>query len=270
MNIDTLSIGCIGCGNMGSAILFGLSKNKSLNIIGYDPNITSLAPLQSARIETAQDIEHLIINCNIIIIAVKPHLVQTILTDIAPLLTSDKIIISVAAGVSIHKLQSSVQNKCAVVRCMPNTPATVGAGVFAFCFDDSRISSKNKEQILALFAPIGMCLELAEKNFIAFSAFMGAGPAYVFHLMNALVQSGVTLGFSREESRQMVEKLFDGVVRMAKSSSQSLAVLRDNVCSPAGLTITGINHLERTAVSGHIIDAVIKAEQRSKEMEQNQ
>ncbi len=267
MNQESLSIGCIGCGNMGAAILLGLSKNKSLTLLGYDPKAESLAPLQGAGIEAAKDLEHVVISSTTIILAVKPYLVEKVLALMAPLLTPDKIIISVAAGVTMRALQEGVQHKCAVVRCMPNTPALVGAGIFAFCFEDPQLQAKDKENILSLFRGIGMCMELAEDKFVAFSAFMGAGPAYAFHLMNALVQSGVTLGFSRDESRHMVEQLMDGSVRMAKASAQNLLGLRDDVCSPAGLTIAGVNHMERTAVAGHIVDAVLAAAKRSEEME---
>ncbi len=267
MSQELRTIGCIGCGNMGSAIILGLKKNKALTLMGYDPSPESTASLRAAEVEVAQDLEHLVINCNTIILAVKPYLVEKLLPLMAPLLTPDKIIISVAAGVSQKVLQDGVQNKCAVVRCMPNTPALVGAGIFAFCFENANLQEKDKDFILQLFSGIGMCVELSEEKFPAFSAFIGAGPAYVFHLMNALVQSGVTLGFTRTESRTMVEALFDGSVRMAKASAQSLLELRDNVCSPAGLTIAGVNHLERKAVNGHIVDAVLAAERRGTEME---
>ncbi len=252
---------------MGAAILLGFSKNKSLKLLGYDPRAESLAPLQGAGIDAAKDLEHVVISSNTIILAVKPHQVEKILPLMTPLLTPDKVIISVAAGVSLRALQEGVQHKCSVVRCMPNTPALVGAGIFAFCFEDPQLKDEDKSNILSLFKSIGMCLELGEEKFAAFSAFIGAGPAYAFHLMNALVQSGVTLGFSRDESRQMVEQLMEGSVRMAKSSAKGLLTLRDNVCSPAGLTIAGINHMERTAVSGHIVDAVLAAAKRSEEME---
>ncbi len=267
MNIENLTLGCIGCGNMGAAILGGLSKNDSLSLMGYDPKAENLAPLQATGIEAAKDIEHLVINSSTIILAIKPYLVEKILGQIAPLLTADKTIISVAAGISMKTLQQGVQGKCAVVRCMPNTPALVSAGIFAFCCEDPALDEKRKDMIFSLFKNIGMCMELPEEKFTAFSAFIGAGPAYAFHLMNALVQAGVTLGFSREESRTMVEQLFDGSVRMAKASVQNLTELRDNVCSPAGLTIAGVNYMERTAVNGHIVDAVLAANARGKEME---
>ncbi len=267
MNIDTLSIGCIGCGNMGSAILFGLGKNKSLELMGYDTMPEQMAVLQGSGITAAKDIEHLVISSSTIILAVKPHLALPVLAQIAPLLTKDKVIISIAAGISIESMRKAVENKCAVVRCMPNTPALVGAGIFAFCFDDQKLDESRQEHILQFFRGIGMCIELEEHKFAAFSAFMGAGPAYAFYLMNSLVQAGVTLGFSRDDSRHMVEQLFDGCTTMAKNSAQNLTQLRDNVCSPAGLSIAGVNHMESEAVSGAIVDAVLAAHMRANEME---
>ncbi len=267
MNIDTLSIGCIGCGNMGSAILFGLSKNKSLELMGYDSVPEQVALVQGAGIAAAKDIEHLVISSTIIILAVKPHLAAKVLSQVSHLLTKDKVIVSVAAGISIDSMRKEIEDKCAVVRCMPNTPALVGAGIFAFCFDDAKLDDSMKEYILQLFRGIGMCIELEESKFAAFSAFMGAGPAYAFYLMNSLVQAGVTLGFSRDDSRHMVEQLFDGCTTMAKNSAQNLTQLRDNVCSPAGLSIAGVNHMEREAVSGAIVDAVLAANARAAEME---
>ncbi len=150
---------------------------------------------------------------------------------------------------------------------MPNTPALVSAGVFAFCCEDSLLDQKTKEIIFSIFKGIGICIELSEDKFTAFSALIGAGPAYVFYLMNSMVQAGVTLGFHRTDARQMVEQLFEGCVRMSKASAHNLTELRDNVCSPAGLTIAGINHLESTGVSGNIVNAIIEANTRAKEME---
>ena len=109
------------------------------------------------------------------------------------LLTADTVVISVAAGISIARLQAAVAGRCPVVRCMPNTPALVGKGVFALCFDD-KVPAESKEDILRFFSQLGVCLELPESRFTAFSALIGAGPAYVFGMMQGLVQAGVTVG----------------------------------------------------------------------------
>ena len=149
---------------------------------------------------------------------------------------------------------------------MPNTPALVGKGVFALCFDD-KVPAQSKEDILSFFSQLGVCLELPESRFTAFSALIGAGPAYVFGMMQGLVQAGVTLGLGRKECRDMVAALFEGSAVMAARSDTPLMELRDQVCSPGGLTIAGVNVLDRAGLSGLLVDAVLAADQRGREME---
>ncbi len=265
--MQTSTIGLIGCGQMGGAILSGLAEKTPHLLMGYDPNPQTQKALKAKGITIAQDVPTLVKNCDIIILAVKPWLVETLLSSMQSHLTTTKLLISVAAGVSMNTLQDGIAHCCPVIRCMPNTPALVGAGVFAFCCEDPFLTDEYKQHVFSIFENIGTCLELPEKQFTAFSALIGAGPAYVFHVMNALVQAGVTMGFSRTETKRMVQALFAGSTNMAVASEQCLTELRDNVCSPAGLTIAGVNHLERMAISGHIVDAVLLAEKRGKEME---
>ncbi len=267
MNTTVSTIGCIGCGNMGGAIIHGLAANASCSLIGYDTQETVLQDLTAKKIHVAQNIQELASTADIIILAVKPWLVEKILPEIRSSLNSSKVVVSVAAGVSMASLQNGVANICPVIRCMPNTPALVGAGVYAFCFEDEKLSPNIKDYIFTLFQSIGTCLELPEKSFAAFSALIGAGPAYVFHLMNAVVQAGVTLGFARAESKRLVEALFEGSIQMAKASPHNLTELRDQVCSPAGLTIEGVNYLERHAIGGHIVDAILAADKKAHDME---
>ncbi len=267
MNADNYTIGCIGCGNMGSAILNGLAATASCKLMGFDLHEQLLAPLREKGIGTAKNIQKLAAQSDIIIIALKPWYVTEVLSELQNSLTNQKVILSVAAGISMQELQKSINHLCPVIRCMPNTPAIVGSGVYAFCFEDVKLSPKMKEDIFALFQNIGTCLELAEKHFVAFTALIGSGPAYVFHFMNALVQTGVTMGFTRSESKRLVEALVAGSVQMAQASPHNLTELRDQVCSPAGVAIEGINYLEEYGISGHTVQAISKAWKRAKAME---
>lgn len=264
---ENLTIGCIGCGNMGGAILGGLAEHTSRTLYGYNRTRERLRPLVTKGVKAMADIASLVRGSDIIIVAVKPWLVEDSLQQMLPHLNKDKLVISVAAGITMSALHNGVEGICPVVRCMPNTPALVGAGVFALCLEDPALTATQKELLMTLFTPIGMALDMPEKHFTAFSAVVGAGPAYVFHFMNAVVQAGVTLGFPRQEAARMVLALFDGSVRMAAASEHSLTDLRDQVCSPGGLTIAAINHLDRTAVRGNIIDAILAAEKKGREME---
>ncbi|MDD2967811.1 MAG: pyrroline-5-carboxylate reductase [Desulfovibrionaceae bacterium] len=261
------TIGCIGCGNMGGAILAGLAATGDDILLGYNRSAQRLLPLQEQGVKAVPTMQAVTAEADIIVIALKPYLVAAALQQIQPVLTENKILISVAAGVSVAALRTACGQRCPVVRTMPNTPALAGKGVYALCMEDAALTETHKATVRALFARIGLPLEMPESKFPAFSALIGAGPAYVFHYMNALVQAGVTLGFPRAEARQMVDALVEGCAAMAQKSTASHSDLRDQVCSPAGLTIAGVNHLERNALTGTVIDAVLAADKRGKEME---
>ncbi|MEG2173838.1 MAG: pyrroline-5-carboxylate reductase [Desulfovibrionaceae bacterium] len=261
------AIGCIGCGNMGGAIMSGLADRANYTLYGYNRTPERMEILVDKGLKPMADVGALVQACDVIIIAVKPFLVEKVLRQIQKHLTKDKLLISVAAGVTTGALSEGVQGLCPVVRVMPNTPALVGAGVFALCFDDPALTIAHKALVQELLGYLGETIEMPEKNFVAFSALVGAGPAYVFHFMDAVVQAGVTMGFPRAEAKRMVLGLFAGSVRMAAASEHSLTDLRDQVCSPAGLTIEAVNYLDRTALRGHIVDAVLAAAQRGAELE---
>lgn len=262
------TIGCVGCGNMGGAIMRGLSERVSCGLIAYDKSPEKIRPLIAKGVKAMADLVSLVRGSDMLIVAVKPHYVEPVLRQMLPHLNKDKVIVSVAAGITLGVLQDAVEGICPVVRAMPNTPALVGAGVFALCFDDPALLPIHKEFLIGLFGRIGIPLEMPEKNITAFGALVGAGPAYVFHFMDAMLQAGVTLGFSRAEAKRMVLALFDGSVRMAGVVEHSLADLKDQVCSPAGITIEAINHMDRQGLRGHIIDAVLAADRRGREMEE--
>lgn len=260
-------IGCIGCGNMGGAIMAGLAERTDYRLCGYNRSPEKLHKLVEKGLQACPTEEAVVQASDVIILGVKPFQMEKVLRKVREHLSKNKLIISLAAGVTVGALRDGVQSLCPVVRVMPNTPALVGAGVFALCLEDSALSLEHKTFVTTLFGHLGESLEMPEKNFVAFSALVGAGPAYVFHFMNAVVQAGVTMGFPRAQALRMVVALFDGSVRMAAASEHSLTDLRDQVCSPGGLTIEAVNHLERTAVSGHIIDAIQCAAKRGSDME---
>jgi pyrroline-5-carboxylate reductase len=225
-----------------------------------------MADLVAKGIRAMPDAVSLVRECRIVIVAVKPHQVEEVLGSVRDALTADKVVVSVAAGVTLEQLGDAVGGRCAVARCMPNTPALVGQGVFALCLD--RVPSQDdRSELVALFGRLGMSLVLPEGRFAAFSALMGAGPAYVFAMMQGLVQAGVTLGFPHAQSRAMVTALFQGASAMAAESSAPLHQMRDDVCSPGGLTIAGVNHLDRCGLTGILVDAVLAADAKGRAME---
>lgn len=198
------SIGCIGCGNMGGAIMAGLADKLAgtrYDFCGYNRTSERMRPLAEKGVQPKASALEAAHSAEMLILAVKPSQVAAVLEEIRPELSPDKILVSVAAGVSLQRLREFSAHKCPVVRCMPNTPALVGEGVFALCFEDQSLSSESKAELLEVFGVLGLCLVLPEARFTAFSALIGAGPAYVFQMMQGLVQAGVTLGFQHAEAR---------------------------------------------------------------------
>ena len=264
------TIGCIGCGNMGGAILAGFADrlgDKGYSFCGCNRTPERMRPLADKGVRVMPDVLETARKSDVLLLAVKPYQVAAVLEEMRPALDGGKVLVSVAAGVSLKSLREAVGGQCPVVRCMPNTPALVGEGVFALCFEDPALDREGKLELLELFGVLGLCLEMPEARFTAFSALIGAGPAYVFEMMQGLVQAGVTLGFQHKEARRMVAALFVGSARMAEQSPAPLMQLRDEVCSPGGLTIAGVNHLDRVGLLGQLVDAVLAADARGREME---
>ena len=271
----TMRIGCVGCGNMGGAILAGLARSgghsqgqtDAYALCGYNRTASRMRPLEEAGVQVMTSPLAVAENADIIILAVKPYQMREVVGQLRPALDAKKVLVSVAAGITSNSLAQWAENACPVVRCMPNTPALVGMGVFALCLEDPKLSQNCKQSLLQVFGTLGQCVELAEEKFTAFSALIGAGPAYVFAMMQGLVQAGVTLGFTHAQSRQMVTALFAGSARMAEQDASPLGQLRDNVCSPGGLTIAGVNVLDRAGLVGLLVDAVLAADARGAERE---
>ena len=266
----TTTIACIGCGNMGGAMLggwLGCAKENDYVLRGMTRTPSRASALVERGLLLLPTAREAVQQADIIILAVKPYQAEAVLRDLAPALPENAVVVSVVAGLGLDRLRQAVGDRCPVVRCMPNTPAVVGKGIFALCFDHPALEDGQKDAVRRLFGTLGMVLDLPEHSFTAFSALVGAGPAYVFQMMQGLVQAGVTQGFPRAQARQLVTALFEGCACMAASGDTPLMELRDQVCSPAGLTIAGVNVLDRAGLNGLLVDAVLAAEARGREME---
>lgn len=260
------SVGFIGVGNMGTAIIKGLAAQK-LEVHGCDLDRAKLESLaREVGLKPEATPTDVVKSCRYVILAVKPQHLPKVLEEIAPALTGGHCLLSIAAGVTQARLRELSGGVCPVVRIMPNTPALVGAGVFALCFDDPGLDEERKDFVRAMHAPLGQVHELPEKQFDAFTSIAGCGPAYVFYFMDAVVEAGVNLGLTRAQSTQIVKALFSGSAKLAEESDLHLAELREMVTSPAGSTIRAIIHFERTALRGNVIDAVTEAYHRNIEL----
>ncbi len=246
------NIGILGYGKMGSAIATGLAQHGK-TIYAYNPH-KEVVPANYY-----QEAVDVVAKSDIIILAAKPHRISTILETIVDHLTSDKLILSIAAGVEVGVMKRNAHGKCPIIRSMPNLPAAVGKGVFALCFDDPALSETQKQEVEELFDLIGDVYILQEDKFDAFSGLVGSGPGFIFHVMEAFYEAAVTLGFSHKDARKVTIQTFSGSVGLAAKTPLSFYDLKQQVCSPKGITIQGVNHLEKKAVKSDIVTAILKA-----------
>jgi pyrroline-5-carboxylate reductase len=258
------TLGFIGLGHMGGAIAKGLAPTKMFELWGFDPNPRTAAALkdimylQKSGQETAW--------ADFVLLAVKPQIMRSILTDLAPAVKPETCIISIAAGITVENLQAWSGGKNPVVRVMPNTPAMVGKGVYALCLDDERLNDETKSVVMSLFAAIGQAHVLSERLFDAYTGLIGSGPAYVFAFMEALIDAGVTLGLDRTQAANMVKALVTGSATMAEEMDEHLTILREMVTSPGGTTIAGLNALDKHGFRFALNQAVMASAERSKEL----
>lgn len=262
----TTSIGCIGCGNMGAAIMRGLAERTDLQLLGTDVDFSKASKLGDELGMQAVELKDVVDKADYLLLAVKPNQVAALLGEIKARLQPNQILISIAAGMTLKSLKLHASGACPVIRVMPNTPAMVQAGVFALCFDDPALKEEPKSFVRELFTGLGQVHVLKEQYFDAFTALTGSGPAYVFYFMEAIVEAGVSMGLTRAQSTEMVKGLFTGSTKLAVESEHHLSILREMVTSPAGSTIEATMHFDRNGLRGLIIDAVRASCKRSSEL----
>jgi len=260
-------VGLIGTGNMGRALAKGWCQDETFEMVGYDSSPKQLQKVaEETGLEVSHSIEEVVQTSDYLVLAVKPQQMQDVLQKIAPDLQKNQCLLSIAAGIERETLAQWSGHTCPVVRVMPNTPAMVGAGVFALCYDDRKLSSEQKDFLQGLFRNLGQVHVMREEYFDAFTALMGTGPAYVYYFMDSLIEAGVAIGFPREQSRDMIQALLEGSVQMAKQSGMSATELREMVTSPSGTSSAGMLELDRRGARSAIVDAVLAACRRSREL----
>lgn len=262
-----MKVGFIGTGNMGSAIIRTLKDIDDITVFGLNQTRSKLEALaKETGLIPCDSIQELTEKSDIVVLAVKPQQAKAVWPETIPALTKDKCLVSLAAGLTQEDLRSSVDGICPVVRTMPNSPALIGEGVTAVCFDDPGLTEQQKLDIQELFRHSGDVHVLPEQSFDVFTAVIGSGPAFIFYLIEAMIESGVELGLERESSSSMVKKLFRGASLMAEQSPQHISLLREMSVAPCGTTIAALAHFDSTAVRGNIMDAIRVAFKRSVEM----
>ena len=260
------SIGFIGTGNMGSAMIKGIIRSRVAgpeSIWIYDQSRSKMEQLNNELgVLMANSAEEVVHKCSIIVPAVKPAFIGSVMSEIRSALKSHHIILSIAAGVTINQLKELTQNKCYIIRTMPNTPALVGEGMTAVCKDPS-VPDEYMNAACNILKSFGKVEFVTENQIHAATAISGSSPAYAFLFIEALADGGVMMGLCREQSYKMAAQALLGSAKMVLETGKHPGDLKDMVCSPSGTTIEAVASLENDGFRGAVINAVKVCAQKS-------
>jgi len=261
------TIAFIGTGNMAEAVIRGLVESNVVTptqIIGSNIDTSRNSYMESTyNIRTTTDSVEAVAEADVIILAIKPQ----IFSAVAPTLTipENAVILSIMAGVTNERLTSAL-NHDAVVRSMPNTPAMIGQGMTVWTKTDS-VTEEQKAQAKIIFGLVGEELFVPSEKYVDMStALNGSGPAYVYLLLESMIDAGVQLGLSRPMSKQLVLQTFAGSVAYAQQSDAHLATLRNQVTSPGGTTAAALYEFEKGGTRATFANAIQACFARSLEL----
>lgn len=262
-SVESHITGCVGAGNMGGAIVAGLSEKIGASAVAFHDVDEAKAKLLKEKTgarfcATAAEL------CEIsdsVILAVKPDVVGRLVKELAPKLKG-KIILSIAAGVSISSIEEAAGAGSHVVRVMPNTPALVGEGMTVLA-PGNDVSVEMLDRAEKIFAAVGKTMILPEKLMDAVTAVSGCGPAYAFTVIQAMADGAVKLGVPRDRAVVLAAQTLSGAAKMVLETGAEPMALRGMVTSPGGSTIEAVHCLERAGFSGILMDAVEAAAKKS-------
>lgn len=265
------TLAVLGAGMMGSALARGLVHAGAMsgaNLRLYDTHEAKAIVLathlgQGALI--AKSAVSAVAQSDLILIAVKPPMVSDVLAEIAPALSSQKLVISIAAGVRLAKMEALLPDGTPLIRTMPNTPCLIGQGATALSLG-TYATEDHLRLAQTLFASVGITVEVPERLLDAVTGLSGSGPAYVYLMIEALADGGVKEGLTRDTARLLAAQTVMGAAQMVLQSDQHPAQLKDNVTTPGGTTIAALHVLERAGIRTALIDAIQAAAERSREL----
>jgi len=271
MTIKGRSVGFVGAGNMGEALIKGL---LAANLVPAEAIHATDVRLERVKelnrqygIQVASDNAELIRHADIVILAVKPQIMEAVLTEIAPAVTRRKLLISIAAGVSTAKIRAVLHKDARLIRVMPNTPALVREGVTAVAKAEG-LEAGDLETAGEIFSAVGRVVVLGEELMDAVTGLSGSGPAYIAVVIESLADGGVRMGLDRITAMTLATQTVLGAATLLRETGLHPGAVKDMVCSPGGTSIAGIAALEEGGIRTTFIKAVERATQRSRELGQ--
>lgn len=267
---DSYKVGFIGAGKMAESIARGVVKSGILpasRIRTAHSGSARRTAFESIGVTVFDNNTQVVEDSDVIIFSVKPQVVKNVVSQLKPILSEKKLLVSVAAGVKLKDVQEWA-GQGRFIRVMPNTPSAVGEAATVITLGE-KATTEDGELISQLFGAIGKVWKADEKLFDAVTGLSGSGPAYVFLAIEALADGGVAAGLPRDLALGLASQTVLGAASMVSCMGKHPGQLKDDVASPGGTTIAGIHELEKSGFRGILMNAVVAAAKRSKELSQN-
>ncbi|RCV29034.1 hypothetical protein SETIT_5G450800v2 [Setaria italica] len=290
-NGDAFRLGFIGAGNLAESIARGVAASGVLpaSAIRTAPHRrpergAAFASIGACLLDTNTQV---VDESDVIVISVKPQIVKQVLLELKPLLSDEKLLVSIAAGIKMKDLQVNMlyamleyyilrpytalfsfqdwSGQRRIIRVMPNTPSAVGQAASVMCLGEMA-TQKDENRVKSLFSAIGKVWTAEEKYFDAVTGLSGSGPAYIFLAIEAMADGGVAAGLPRDLALGLASQTVLGAATMVSQTGKHPGQLKDQVTSPAGTTIAGVQELEKGAFRGTLISAVVAAAKRCREL----
>lgn len=262
-------VAVLGAGKMGGILLGALlekrllSRKTTVATVQHEDKAHSLS--EKWGISVGSDNRAAARDADIILLCVKPQVVEEVIAQIRPSVHPRQTIISVAASVATGQMEKALKRPVPVVRSMPNTPCVIGCGMTALC-GGKFATAKHLEMASALFGVVGRTVVVDEKHMDAVTGLSASGPAYIYIILESLAEAGVKVGLPRDIATLLAAQTTLGAASVVLQTGHHPAMLKDAVTTPAGCTIDGILELEEGKLRVTLIKAVVKAAQRAKEL----
>jgi pyrroline-5-carboxylate reductase len=268
--LNQKKIGMIGIGNMGTALIDGLILSgaaQAENIICSDASDRQLASIgEKYPVKTTTDNIEVVTAADIVIYAIKPQIMATVLKETADHIDMSKLIISIAAGVPLAAIESLLDKDLRLIRVMPNVAVAVREGATAIAAG-GHATDEDIQLATAIFDSVGKTIFLKENYLMdAITGLSGSGPAYIFMIVDALADAGVKMGLSRKDAQVLASQTILGAAKLLLETGSHPGELKDSVTSPGGTAIAGLHTLEKGGLRTTLINGVEAATNRSKEL----
>ncbi len=263
--MENKKIAIIGVGNMGGAIAIGLVKSGSVSptdIFVSDRKESTLKKMKDMGIHASEDNLEAAKDADVIIVAVKPYHIEGVINDLKPILSPDKILISIVAGVGIEDL-GNMAGEIPIFRVMPNTAIALQESLT--CISANGHTEPHREFVVELFNKLGITIEIPEELMAAATVLSSCGIAYALRYIRAAMQGGIEIGFSAEMAQLITAQTVKGATELLLQSGHHPEWEIDKVTTPMGVTITGLNEMEHKGFSSSLIQGVMASYKKIKD-----